>query len=135
MNARSKMTAVPKLSYLHFSKLKKCNRNRQKLFYFLNLVLLIKGFYFSSTKINDKKISDIKTLKYKSNTFPSIAKVSTFLIYSRETEIFVKYSMRSHFYESNESVSHESSYESVSGFRLRLGLGLCLGFRWGLGLS
>ena len=59
MNARSKTTAVPKLSYLHVSKLKKRSRNRENLFHFWNLVSL-KGFTFH---LNDKKISDIGTLK------------------------------------------------------------------------
>ena len=49
------MTAVPKLSYLHVSKLKKRNMNREKLFKFWNLVQL-KG---SNFHLNDKKISDI----------------------------------------------------------------------------
>ena len=60
MNARSRTTAVPKLFYLHISKLKKRNRNRKKLFNFWNLVLL-KG---STFHLNDKIliISDLGTL-------------------------------------------------------------------------
>ena len=58
MNAQSKTTVVPKLSYLHVSKLKKRNRNHKKLFNFWHLVLL-KG---STFHLNDKKISDIGTL-------------------------------------------------------------------------
>ena len=58
MNTRSKTTEVPKLSYLHVSKLKKPNRNREKLFNFWNVVLL-KG---STSHLNDKKLSDIGTL-------------------------------------------------------------------------
>ena len=63
MNARSKTTAVPKLSYLHVSKLKKRNKNREKLFNFWNLVLL-KG---STFHLNDKKISNIGTFEKKNN--------------------------------------------------------------------
>ena len=46
-----KNDSCPKLSYLHVSKLKKRNRNREKLFNFWNLVLL-KG---STFHLKDKK--------------------------------------------------------------------------------
>ena len=56
-----KATAVPKLSYLHVSRLKKHNWNLKKLFNFRNLVSL-KG---STFHLKDKKNSDIETLRSK----------------------------------------------------------------------
>ena len=49
-----KTIAVPKLSYLHISRLMKHNRIREKLFNFRNLVLL-KG---STFHLKDKKKRD-----------------------------------------------------------------------------
>ena len=57
MLGQKRQLSPPKLSYLHVSKLKKRNRNRETLFNFWTLVLL-KG---STFHINDKKISEIGT--------------------------------------------------------------------------
>ena len=61
MNARSKSTAVPKLSYLQVSKLKKSNRNREKLFNFWNLVLLT-TFHLNDRK--NKRHREFKSLAF-----------------------------------------------------------------------
>ena len=62
--ARSKATAVPKPSYLHVSKLKKRNRNREKLFNFWNLVLLTDSTFHLNDKKN-KRYRDFKTREKK----------------------------------------------------------------------
>ena len=64
MNAQR---AVPKLSYLQVSRLKKNNMNRKKLFNFWNLVLLTG----STFHLKDKKKTTVETLPFTYTVFNS----------------------------------------------------------------